>query len=138
MKKHQKIIDELANFAQIFYTLATEADLRSIMKRIALVPMSIILSACGYTNTDVVEYKQVSVAPVVTTRVVATPVVTKRCCPTLVTTSRCCPNTTPVVLRTSNCCSANVVTPVTPVIYDSVNIVDTEPVDVTTTTVEYY
>ncbi|KTC76750.1 hypothetical protein [Legionella brunensis] len=111
------------------------------MKRIALVPMSVILTACGYTNTDVVEYKQVSVTPVVTTRVVTTPVVTKRCCATIVKTpNRCCPTSTAAVITTPSCCGSTVVAPVvtTPIVYDSVNIVDTEPVDVTTTTVEYY
>ncbi|CEK11869.1 hypothetical protein [Legionella hackeliae] len=111
------------------------------MKRIALVPMSVILTACGYTNTDVVEYRQVSVAPVVTTRVVTTPVVTKRCCTSVITTPRrCCPTATTAVVTTPSCCGSVVGTPIvtTPVVYDSVNIVDTEPVDVTTTSVEYY
>ncbi|MDI9818620.1 MULTISPECIES: hypothetical protein [unclassified Legionella] len=108
------------------------------MKRIALLPMSIVLSACGFTNTEVVEYRQVSVAPVVTTRVVSTPVVTKRCCPTaVVRTPKCCAST--VVTRPSCCRSTVVTTPVvTSAVYDSVSIIDTEPADVTTTTIEYY
>ncbi|ASQ44974.1 hypothetical protein [Legionella clemsonensis] len=110
------------------------------MKWIALVPMSVILTACGFTNTDVVEYRKVSVTPVVTTRVVSTPVYTNRCCKTVVAPRRCCPTATTAVVTTPSCCGSVVTTPIvtTPVAYDSVNIVDTEPVDVTTTTVEYY
>jgi len=59
------------------------------MKWITLIPVVLLLAACGYTtinSTEVVEYREVMVAPP----------------------------------------------------YETVDIVDEEPVDVTTTTVQYY
>lgn len=54
------------------------------MKWISLIPISVLLTACGYTNTELVEYKEV------------TPVVSKSyngCCPTYVKVARCCHRT---------------------------------------------
>lgn len=108
------------------------------MKWIALAPMSVILTACGYTSAELVEYRQVSVTPVVTTRYVTTPVVSHRCCNSVVTVPRrgCCPTATTAVVATPSCCGSTVVT--APAVYSSTTVVDTEPVDVTTTNVEYY
>ncbi len=74
------------------------------MKWIALASIVFLLSACGCCiNRDVVEYRQVNVAPVVVKPVYTAPVVRS------------------VYVRPA---------PVT--------IVDVDPIDVTTTTIEYY
>lgn len=79
------------------------------MKWIALAPITLLLTACGCcTSTGLVEYRQVSYKPTV----VATPVVTTRVV------------AAPVVA--------------TPVYYDPVTIIDDDPIDVTTTTIDYY
>lgn len=56
------------------------------MKWTVLIPLALLLSACGFRNTEIVEYRQVTVVPP----------------------------------------------------YETITIVDDVPVDVTTTTIEYY
>jgi hypothetical protein len=120
------------------------------MKWIALILMSVVLTACGYNSAEFMEYRQVSVTPVVTTRivnthavnhccnaVVTTPVVSS-CCNSMVTVrKRCCPTATPAVIRTPSCCGTTVVTSPSRV-YSSTTVLDSEPIDVTASNVEYY
>ncbi|MBA4697563.1 MAG: hypothetical protein H2069_09300 [Legionella sp.] len=105
------------------------------MKHIALLPFIGVLAlpACGVRNTEVIEYRQV------------TPIVTKQCC-TRVTTSpspcytqrctqprcnQCC--TSKVVVNRPRCCQS-----LSPVVYDPISLADPEPVNIATTSFEYY
>lgn len=72
------------------------------MKWIVTLPASLLLVGCCYTNSDVVEYRQVTVTPT--------------CCQTY--------RTVPCY-RTAPC-------------YRDVTIINEEPIDVTTTEIDYY
>jgi len=48
----------------VFYTLIkSHLIMERIMKGIYLIPLALLLGACGYINTEVVEYRQVVVTP---------------------------------------------------------------------------
>ncbi|WP_028388157.1 hypothetical protein [Legionella fairfieldensis] len=80
------------------------------MKWILLSPLVILLTACNCCTNTAVEYRRVTYTPAIMTKTVVT---------------------RPAVVR-----SPVVVT--TPVYYSPVTIIDTDPIDVTTTTIDYY